>query len=210
MSRVKFFTVCALAAFVATASAELEPEQAERAVETRQSLLHLMGWNIGPLGAMARDRIEFDAERVATNAQRLQALSKMLSDAFAPDTRGNDVTTEALDAIWEQPEDFAAKIEANMEAADNLVAATQTGDEAAMREAIGRLGSTCGSCHDDFASTTKRCRSEMPSGWSGTGRSGCGIGCSPSPCSARGSPASGAATTGASGISGSARVRSAC
>jgi cytochrome c556 len=99
---------------------------------------------------MARDRMEFDADRVATNADRLLALSKMLSDAFAADTRGNDVTTEALDVIWEQPEDFAAKIQANIDAAGALVDASTTGDEGAMKEAIGRLGSTCGSCHDDF------------------------------------------------------------
>lgn len=150
MNRVSLFAACALLACSGMVGAQLSQEQAEGAVETRQALLRVMVWNFGPLGAMARDRIEFDAERVATNAQRLQALTKMLSDAFGPDTRGNDVTTEALDAIWEQPDDFAAKIQANMEAADNLVAATQTGDEGAMREAIGKLGSTCGSCHDDF------------------------------------------------------------
>lgn len=150
MNRVRLFAACALLAWAGIAGAQLTPEQAERAVETRQSLLRVMVWNYGPLGAMARDRIEFDAERVATNAERLQALSRMLSDAFAADTRGSDVNTEALDRIWEQPNEFAAKIEANMEATENLVAAAQTGDEQAMREAIGRLGSTCGSCHDDF------------------------------------------------------------
>lgn len=150
MNRVTLIAASALLAIAGTASAELNPEQAERAVETRQSLLHLMGWNISPLGAMARDRIAFDAERVATNAARLQALSKMLSDAFAPDTRGNDVETEALDRIWEQPDAFAEKIQANMDAASALVEVAGTGDEGAIKEAIGRLGSTCGSCHDDF------------------------------------------------------------
>lgn len=150
MNRVKFFVVCVLLAAAGTIGAQLNPEQAERAVETRQSLLHLMSWNIGPLGAMARDRIEFDAERVETNAARLLALSQMLSDAFAPDTRGSDVTTEALDRIWEQPDEFSGKVRATVEASAGLVAATETGDEAAMREAIGRLGSSCGSCHDDF------------------------------------------------------------
>ncbi|HMB38589.1 MAG TPA: cytochrome c [Wenzhouxiangellaceae bacterium] len=150
MNRGKSFVACVLLACAGAAFAELNQEQAERSVETRQSLLHLLGWNISPLGAMARDRIEFDAARVETNAVRLQALTRMLSDAFALDTRGNDVETEALDNIWEQPDAFTDKIEANMEAADNLVAAAQTGDEEAMREAIGRLGSTCGSCHDDF------------------------------------------------------------
>ena len=150
MNRIKLLAAGALLAAAGAASAELTPDQAERAVETRQSVLHLMAWNISPLGAMARDRMEFDAERVATNADRLLALSKMLSDAFGPDTRGNDVETEALDVIWENPEDFAAKVQANMDAASALVEVSATGDEGAIKEAIGRLGSTCGSCHDDF------------------------------------------------------------
>ena len=150
MNRIKLLAACALLTAAGAASAELTPDQAERAVETRQSVLHLMAWNISPLGAMARDRMEFDAERVATNADRLLALSKMLSEAFGPDTRGNDVETEALDVIWENPEDFAAKVQANMDAASALVEVSATGDEGAIKEAIGRLGSTCGSCHDDF------------------------------------------------------------
>ncbi len=150
MNRIKLFAAGALLAAAGTAAAELTQDQAERAVETRQSVLHLMAWNISPLGAMARDRMEFDADRVATNAERLLALSKMLSDAFGPDTRGNDVETEALDVIWENPADFTAKVQANMEAASALVEVSATGDEGAIKEAIGRLGSTCGSCHDDF------------------------------------------------------------
>jgi len=74
----------------------------------------------------------------------------MLSDAFAADTSGNQVATEALDVIWEQPNEFEAKIQANIEATNALIEIATTGDESAIREAIGRLGSTCGSCHDDF------------------------------------------------------------
>ncbi len=150
MRRSKIFTACVLLACAGTAIAELDQKQAERAVETRQSVLHLMGWNMAPLGAMARGRIEFDAARVETNAARLQALTGMMTDAFAADTRGNAVTTEALDLIWEQPDDFAAKIEAAIDASNRLVDVAATGDEGAMREAIGNLGSSCGSCHDDY------------------------------------------------------------
>ncbi len=150
MNRGKIFAACLLMAAAGMASAQLDQSQAERAVETRQSVLHLMGWNMAPLGAMVRDRIEFDAARVETNAARLLALAQMMSDAFAPDTRANDVTTEALDVIWEQPDDFSAKIQATIDASNSLVAAAAGGDESAMREAIAGLGSTCGSCHDNY------------------------------------------------------------
>jgi cytochrome c556 len=147
---MKAISAGALLAIAGAASAQVTPEQAERVVDTRQSVLTLMAWNISPLGGMARDRIPFDAERVATNAERILALSKMLPDAFAPDTRGTGVKTDALDLIWEDADAFAEKLRANEEAAAALVEVAGSGDEAAMREAIGRLGSTCGSCHDDF------------------------------------------------------------
>ncbi|MDT8438431.1 MAG: cytochrome c [Wenzhouxiangellaceae bacterium] len=132
------------------ASAELSQEQAERAVKTRQSVLHLMAWNMAPLGAMARGRLDFDAARVQTNAARLAALTQMLADAFAADTRANTVTTEALDRIWEQPDDFAEKVQAAVDASQRLVTAAGSGDEGATREAIAGMGSSCGSCHDVF------------------------------------------------------------
>ena len=150
MRRIKTLAAAALLATAVAASAEMEQEQAERAVETRQSVLHLMGWNMGPLGAMARGRMDFDAARVETNADRLLALANMMSDAFGPDTRANTVTTEALDKIWEQPEAFAAKIQDTIDAAARLKSVAGSGDEGAMREAIAGLGSTSGSCHDDF------------------------------------------------------------
>ena len=150
MRKNRTLIVCALLACAGAASAELDQKQAERAVETRQSVLHLMGWNMAPLGAMARGRIDFDAARVKTNAARLQALTEMMTDAFTADTRGNEVSTEALDLIWEQPDEFAAKIDAVIEASNRLVDAAATGDQGAMSKAIGNLGSSCGSCHDDF------------------------------------------------------------
>lgn len=151
MNRSKLFAVSALLAVAGTVSAQqLDQERAERAVETRQSLLQVMVWNYGPMGAMARGRIEFDTQRVRTNAERLLALSEMMSDAFAADTRGNDLETEALDVIWEDTDEFAARIQANIDATSALVEAAASGDEGAMTQAIGKVGSTCGSCHDDF------------------------------------------------------------
>ncbi len=150
MNKFVILLCCAVLAVVGTVAAALNDDQAERALETRQSVLKLMAWNMAPLGAMARDRIEFNGERVEINATRLVALSEMLGDAFKPDTRANTLATEALDVIWEQPDAFAAKLQDNIDASNALVAVAATGDEGDIKQAIGRLGSTCGSCHDDF------------------------------------------------------------
>lgn len=60
------------------------------------------------------------------------------------------VKTEALAAIWEKPEDFALKVGNFQTAATALVAASQTGDAAAITAAFRATGGTCGACHDNY------------------------------------------------------------
>ncbi|MEM7569186.1 MAG: cytochrome c [Pseudomonadota bacterium] len=60
------------------------------------------------------------------------------------------IKTDALAAIWEKPEEFAAKIAAHKTAAASLGAAAGTGDIGAITAAFKATGATCGSCHDSF------------------------------------------------------------
>ncbi len=125
-------------------------EDPEWTVEVRQSLLKLVRWNMGPLAGMARGRVPFDAEVVETNSARIEGLFAMMPDAFATDTRGADVETDALDSIWDEREAFAEKIAAARQAAADLSATAASGDEDSIMAGIGTLGRSCGSCHDDY------------------------------------------------------------
>ncbi len=142
--------IVAVALVFAGASAVQAQEDMEQAVEVRQSLLKLVRWNLGPLGDMARGRAPLDIERVGLNAARIEGLFGMMGDAFATDTRGADVETDALDRIWEESEQFAEKISAARQAAADLAEVAGTGDEDSVRAGIGGLARTCGSCHDDY------------------------------------------------------------
>ena len=59
-----------------------------------------------------------------------------------------DGKTEALPAIWENPEDFAERLDAFREAANGLRAAAETGGD--MAAAIQQLGQACKGCHDNY------------------------------------------------------------
>lgn len=127
------------------------PEQkAQGATELRQSIFKLMGSNMGPLGAMARGRMDLDTAVVEKNATRIHQLSLMIEDYFKHDTREFDVTTEALDAVWEKPEAFSKAIATLTEKSAALAAAAATGDAGATKGAIAGVGRSCGGCHDDF------------------------------------------------------------
>lgn len=125
-------------------------ERAARLVDVRQSVLKLVRANFGPLVGVMRGEVPYEADTVEKHSLRITQLIRMMPDAFEADTRGSGVETEALDRIWEDKAAFNEKLHNAIMAADALLAAAQTGDEAAVKPAIGALGKTCGGCHDDF------------------------------------------------------------
>jgi cytochrome c556 len=143
--------IVAVAALLLAAPAiALDAEQAQKAAETRQAVLKIVGWNITPMGAMARDLIPWDEALFARNAQRIAWMTTMIPDAFRADTRAHQLETEALPVIWE---DFARfeELAANAQrSAERLVEAARGGDQDAARRAIGALTDDCRACHDTF------------------------------------------------------------
>jgi cytochrome c556 len=152
MHKVGIALACALAAAPAVAQpAPPTPEQqAQTAVDRRQSAFKLLGWNMDPLAGMLRGNVPFDAALVQANATNVANLSLMIAPLFESDTSAFDLETAALDRIWGSADEFAGKATALNEAATALVEAAGAGDDGATRAAIGRMGQACGSCHDDF------------------------------------------------------------
>ena len=142
--------VALLAGMVAMPAVALDAEQAQKATETRQSVLKVVGWNIGPLGAMARGLVPYDAALVERNAQRIAWMASMIPDAFRADTRAHDVSTEALPVIWENYARFEELAGNAQASAEKLAEIAAGGDEAAAKRAIGALIDDCRACHDDF------------------------------------------------------------
>jgi cytochrome c556 len=110
----------------------------------------LLLFNLLPIAGMAQGA-PFDAELAEKNAHNIAALAPMIPDLFAAmDTRDFDVETEALDVIWENPAEFAAKAQALLEGANTFAEVAAGGDMAATLGAFRGLGGSCGNCHDDF------------------------------------------------------------
>lgn len=123
----------------------------EGAIGARQGQFKIMALNIGVLGGMARGNIDYDAAQAQIAADNLVAISQ-LNQAFNwPQDSDIMAATpnRALPAIWENPDDFAAKWMAFGTAASGLQAAAGTGLEA-MQAALGPVGGSCGACHDAY------------------------------------------------------------
>jgi cytochrome c556 len=139
-----------LAALLAAPALGLDQDQAVKVAETRQAVLKVVGWNVGSMGAMAKDLIPWDEALFARNARRVAWMTTMIPDAFRTDTSQMSLETEAKPLIWQdfaRFEELAGNVRASAEA---LVAIAADGDEEATRKAFLAMADDCKACHDRF------------------------------------------------------------
>jgi len=138
-------------AVIAQDAAPSAEDAAKNAVVVRQSVFNLLGWNMGPLGAMLKNKMPFDAAVAQKSATRLEQLAPMIVDAYAVDTRKfPQIKTRSKEGIWTSKADFDAKANDFVKATAALSAAAKSGDKATTLKAAGAVGKACGACHDSF------------------------------------------------------------
>jgi cytochrome c556 len=150
--------LCALASTSAViaqdggASGPPSPEQqAEQATLTRQGLLKVVGFYMGPLGGMLKNKVPFDAAKAGDNAAHIAQLGSMIPDVFVFDTRqATAIKTKAKEGIWTNSGDFKAKADDLVKAANALAEAAKSGDKGTTLKAAAAVGKACGACHDDY------------------------------------------------------------
>jgi len=144
-------TVILSFALLAAGSAQaLDQEQAEKVAEIRHSLMTITGWNTGPVAGMVKEKIPYDAERFQVYAERIAFTLTMIPDAFAADTREFVLDTEALDAIWEDHEEFLRLAADAKEKSATLATVSKSGDFEQVTSAFLEMGEACKACHDEF------------------------------------------------------------
>jgi cytochrome c556 len=88
---------------------------------------------------------------IQTNAQIIDTNAQKVSGHFPEGTGpASGADTEALDSIWEKPAEFTAAHEKLTAASATMLAAANSGDAAAVGEAVKELGGSCKNCHDQF------------------------------------------------------------
>ncbi len=135
--------------FSINAMAQMSDEDAAGAVKRRQAVFQLLAFANGPLGQMARGA-DFDADAAILGSQRIIMLAPMISELFAADTTGNNVTTRAADTIWSSQEDFAQLAQDLVDGATAAIEILESQGASGVRQAVGQIGPKCGACHDRF------------------------------------------------------------
>jgi cytochrome c556 len=135
---------------IAGGLAQTPEMQAAAAVSLRQGLFKTLGFVMQPLASMLRRDGPLDMGVIRISATRLETLSSLIPEVFRSDTHPFDSDTHALDRIWAEPKNFAAKADDLNLAAAGLTQSATSGDDIAVRRAIVRIGAACTACHDVF------------------------------------------------------------
>lgn len=138
-------TVLAAAALPAAA----QFQKPEDAIKYRQSAFTLIGNHFGRLGAMAQGKMAFDARLAASDAALVTTLAGLPWAAFGPGT-DKGAPTRAKPEVWSNAAGFKTAAEKFQAELAKLDAAARTGDEGAIKSAVGGVGGACKGCHDDF------------------------------------------------------------
>lgn len=125
-------------------------EPAPPAIEERQANFKAIGKAFKAIRTQLEESSP-DMTIIAGAAGDLNAAAMKVEGLFPEGTSVDDgFDTEALAAIWEKPEEFAAANKMLTDATAQMVALAEAGDPAAIGPQVGEVGKSCKNCHDNF------------------------------------------------------------
>ena len=147
---IKFIATIIALSFLAPVFAAKDPNL--KAIKARQGEMQLRSFNAGPLFAMAKGKMEYDAELAKKLSQNLVGLTKLDMGRAWP--KGSDKSnypdkTDAKAEVWTTYPKVAEAGKKYKAAVNELAMAAGNGLDA-LRSKIGPLGKSCKGCHDDF------------------------------------------------------------
>ena len=117
----------------------------DEVADYRQKVMGAVGDTMGAIGKILKQEVN-RPDDIANFAVVLDELAQTVDGLFTEGSEGGD----ALPAIWENPEDFAEKIDAFKKATAAFREAAASGDMAQTMPAVGGVGRSCKGCHDDY------------------------------------------------------------
>lgn len=127
----------------------------EKEIKARQAFMQVYAYNLGLLGAMAKEKSPYDAKIAMAAANNLLAASKMDNSTMWP--KGSDAESEGLNKkltrakpdIWTTYPKVKEKGEALQKALSEMAAVAGNG-LAAVKANMGAVGKGCKGCHKPF------------------------------------------------------------
>lgn len=132
------------------ADAAADTAALQATVDYRHTLYESMGKHMKMASFIVKGQLDVPDDMLL-HAQALHGASKSIPKLFPAGTGpDNFEKTEALPSIWEDPEGFEQAVAAYQTETAKLVEVAKAGDVAGFKAQFGKVGATCGGCHDKF------------------------------------------------------------
>jgi cytochrome c556 len=113
----------------------------------RQKLMAANGDHMGAIGGILKSQLPY-TDHIAIHAQSIQALSKLIEDAFKKEiTEGK---TDAKPDVWQDWQKFVDAAKLLGEESSKLATVAKSGDMEAIAAQVKATGKACGDCHKPF------------------------------------------------------------
>ena len=142
-----------VAFFVATLSGSVfaQAYSAEDAIKWRQSAYQILNWNMTRLDQNLNGA-QFNKDDAIKAANTIAAIanSGMGQLYFAGSDKSDKIKTNVRPEMYTDTQGAAKAAMSLAEQANALQKVAQTGDVAAIKAQVGKLGGACKGCHDNF------------------------------------------------------------
>lgn len=138
-------------AVLASADGHITDKQIAAGIKARQAQMQLYAFNLGALGAMAKEEVSYDAAAASSAANNLMALASLSQAGYwLPGSDSDSVEgSRALPAIWAADSKVGEKGKDFFEAITTMQSTAGT-DLASLQAAMGAVGKSCGACHEGY------------------------------------------------------------
>ena len=109
----------------------------------RAHTMEAIGGHMKAIADIVRGEVPH-TDHLSMHAGALAELAEVAPSLFPAGSEGGDT----LPAVWEEPEDFQAKLDAFREATANFKAAADAGE--GVGQALRPVGQACKGCHDKY------------------------------------------------------------
>jgi len=121
----------------------------EDAIRYRQSVMTIMNYHLGQMGAVVTGKKPYEKKAFSRNAAIVEMLATLPWQAFM--TPGSDKGKTALKPVaFREKNKFMAKAKALETETRKLAKAAASGNFNAVKDQFGEVGKSCKSCHDTF------------------------------------------------------------
>ena len=136
--------------FASIATAETSPpSKGEQALTYRKSLYQVIVWNFGRMSAVAQGKAPYDAAEFARRADRVAALTPMLTEAYPPESQGV-ANSKLKPEMWSNRADFDAKLKDMIDRSSTLASVAKGGDFEKSKAAFFDTANACKACHEKY------------------------------------------------------------